>query len=117
TWGCTRGIPGTTRRTSPGCASAWAGDGACTKPGRSLAAFHRNGCIHSLRCPCSAQSSGAELLGPGIAQGVSTSYYPAMIRRPERFPRITDVLGRDALTSVFREFWPETATHVVHGRP
>jgi hypothetical protein len=62
--------------------------------------------------------NGAELLGRGIAQGVSIGYYPSQDRT------ISDVatkygyaLMRDAATNVFRELWPDISVHVLHRQP
>jgi hypothetical protein len=60
----------------------------------------------------------SEILGRGVAQGISASYYPAGDRS---FGDIASkygwAIGRDALTNVFREFWPDIATHVLHRHP
>ncbi len=60
----------------------------------------------------------SELLGRAIAQGVSTTYYPSQDRT---FGELATKWGyavmRDALTNVFREFWPDIATHVLHRHP
>ena len=62
--------------------------------------------------------NASEIFGRGIAQAISTTYYPA----PDRtFSGIASkyayALGRDALTNVFREFWPDIATKVLHRHP
>ncbi len=60
----------------------------------------------------------SELLGRGIAQAVSISYYPSQDRT---VGSITAKYGyaimRDAATNAFREFWPDIATHVLHRHP
>jgi hypothetical protein len=60
----------------------------------------------------------SELLGRGMAQAVSISYYP---RQDRTFEDIAEkygyALGRDALTATFREFWPDIAVHVLHRHP
>ncbi len=62
--------------------------------------------------------NASELLGRGIAQGISTSYYPAQDRTASALAlKFGYALGRDALTNVFREFWPDIATHVLHRHP
>lgn len=57
----------------------------------------------------------SELLGRGIAQAVSVTYYPSQDRT---FDDIAEkygyAVGRDALTATFREFWPDIAVHVLH---
>jgi hypothetical protein len=60
----------------------------------------------------------SELLGRGIAQGISTTYYPSQSNTGEELAtKYAYSLGRDALTNVFREFWPDIATHVFHRHP
>ena len=60
----------------------------------------------------------SELLGRGIAQGISTTYYPSQDRTGEKLAvKYAYAIGRDALTNVFREFWPDIATHVLHRHP
>jgi hypothetical protein len=60
----------------------------------------------------------SELLGRGIAQAVSISYYPSQDRTFEDVAeKYGYALGRDALTATFREFWPDVAVHVLHRHP
>jgi len=60
----------------------------------------------------------SELLGRGIAQGISLSYYPSGTRTASALAtKYAYAIGRDALTNVFREFWPDIATHVLHRHP
>lgn len=62
--------------------------------------------------------NASELLGRGIAQGISTAYYPPSDRTVGALAsKYAYALGRDALTNVFREFWPDIATHVLHRHP
>lgn len=62
--------------------------------------------------------NASELLGRGIAQGVSAAYYPSSDRTLGALAvKYGYAIGRDALTNVFREFWPDIATHVLHRRP
>lgn len=59
--------------------------------------------------------NGAELLGRGIAQGISLSYYPSTDRTFGDFAeKYGYALLRDAATNTFREFWPDIAAHVLH---
>ncbi|MDE3062535.1 MAG: hypothetical protein KGJ51_05700 [Acidobacteriota bacterium] len=62
--------------------------------------------------------NGAELVGRAAAQAVSTTYYPegddSTADLSEKFAYS---IGRDALTNVFREFWPDIARHVLHRHP
>ena len=56
--------------------------------------------------------------GLGIAPGVSTSYYPYQNYSGERLAaRYASVVGRDALRNMFREFWPDISTHMLHRHP
>lgn len=60
----------------------------------------------------------SELLGRGMAQGISATYYPSQDRTVGALAvKYGWVLGRDALTNVVREFWPDIATHVRHRHP
>lgn len=57
----------------------------------------------------------SELLGRGIAQGISTTYYPSRSRTAGALAtRFAYAIMRDALTNAFREFWPDIAAHVLH---
>ncbi|HVW08128.1 MAG TPA: hypothetical protein VHC90_06075 [Bryobacteraceae bacterium] len=59
--------------------------------------------------------NASELLGRGIAQGISASYYPASDRSAGSLAiKYGYAIGRDALTNVFREFWPDIAAHLLH---
>ena len=60
----------------------------------------------------------SELLGRGIAQGVSLSYYPSHSRSVDELAaKYGYAIMRDALTNAFREFWPDIAKHVLHRHP
>jgi hypothetical protein len=60
----------------------------------------------------------SELMGRGIAQGISISYYPKSdISGGEIAEKWAYALLRDAATNTFREFWPDIATHVLHQHP
>jgi len=60
----------------------------------------------------------AELLGRAAAQAISVSYYPSKTRTAGAISqKYAYALGRDALTNVFREFWPDIAVHVLHRNP
>ena len=62
--------------------------------------------------------NAAEMLGRAISEGVSVTYYPSSDRTaPEVGEKFGWAVGRDALTNVFREFWPDIATHVLHRPP
>ena len=57
----------------------------------------------------------SELLGRGIAQGISISYYPSHSRTAGALTqKYAFAIGRDALTNAFREFWPDIAAHLRH---
>ena len=62
--------------------------------------------------------NAAEMIGRAGAQAISTTYYPAgddtTIDLAEKFGYS---VGRDSLTNVFREFWPDIARHVLHRHP
>lgn len=60
----------------------------------------------------------SEILGRGVSQGVSAAYYPSQERNLGALAvKFGWAMGRDALTNVFREFWPDIATHVLHRHP
>jgi len=62
--------------------------------------------------------NASEILGRAIAQGISLSYYPSGVRTPGALgAKYGWAIGRDVLTNVFREFWPDIATHVLHRHP
>jgi hypothetical protein len=62
--------------------------------------------------------NASELLGRAMAQGISATYYPSADRTiGELATKWGYALMRDALTNVFREFWPDIATHVLHRHP
>lgn len=62
--------------------------------------------------------NGAELLGRGIAQGISTTYYPGADRTASAIAsKYGYAILRDAATNTFREFWPDIAVHVLHRHP
>lgn len=57
----------------------------------------------------------SEVLGRASAQGISTAYYPKSDRTVGALAvRFGWAVGRDATTNVFREWWPDIATHVLH---
>jgi hypothetical protein len=59
----------------------------------------------------------SEIVGRGISQAISLSYYPSKTQTLGGFSeKYTYALGRDALTNVFREFWPDINKHVLHHR-
>ena len=59
--------------------------------------------------------NASEIFGRAIAQGISTSYYPSKDRTLGGLAmKYGYALSRDALTNVFREFWPDISTHVLH---
>lgn len=52
----------------------------------------------------------AEILGRGVSQAVSLTYYPSSVATPSSyFSKFGYAVGRDALTNVFREFYPDIA--------
>jgi hypothetical protein len=62
--------------------------------------------------------NAAEILGRGISQGISAAYYPAQDRTAGALAvKFGYAMERDALTNVFREFWPDIARHVLHRHP
>lgn len=59
--------------------------------------------------------NASEILGRGISQGISLTYYPSATRTVSGFSeKYAYALGRDALTNTFREFWPDINAHLIH---
>lgn len=57
--------------------------------------------------------NASELLGRGIGQGISLTYYPGGDRTLSDFAeKYGYALMRDAATNAFREFWPDIAAHL-----
>jgi hypothetical protein len=62
--------------------------------------------------------NASEVIGRAIAQGISITYYPSQVRTAGALgEKYGYALGRDALTNIFREFWPDIAVHVLHRHP
>jgi len=62
--------------------------------------------------------NASEIFGRGMAQGISTAYYPKSDRTLGALAvKYGWAMGRDALTNTFREFWPDIATHALHRHP
>ncbi len=62
--------------------------------------------------------NASEVLGRGIAQAISLSYYPSQDRNAGALAvKFGWAMGRDALTNVFREFWPDISARVLHRHP
>jgi len=62
--------------------------------------------------------NASEVFGRGMAQAISISYYPSADRTGGALAvKYGYAMARDALTNVFREFWPDIATHVLHRHP
>lgn len=61
--------------------------------------------------------NASEILGRGISQAIALAYYPSADRNIGPFmQKYGYALGRDALTNVFREVWPDIAAHLHHHR-
>jgi hypothetical protein len=59
--------------------------------------------------------NASEILGRGISQAISLSYYPSNTQTLSGFSeKYAYALGRDALTNVFREVWPDINQHLFH---
>jgi hypothetical protein len=59
--------------------------------------------------------NAAEIFGRGISQAISLTYYPSGDRSVgPLMQKYGYAVGRDALTNVFREFWPDIDAHVIH---
>ena len=59
--------------------------------------------------------NASEVLGRGISQAVSLAYYPSQTQTASGFgEKYAYAIARDALTNVFREFWPDINAHMLH---
>lgn len=58
----------------------------------------------------------SEIVGKGAQAGIGNLYYPSNngLSWTKTGQRWLAQLGRDGLTNVFREFWPDISTHVLH---
>lgn len=62
--------------------------------------------------------NASEVLGRAMSQGLSSAYYPQADRTFGALAvKFGWAMGRDALTNVFREFWPDISVHVLHRHP
>jgi hypothetical protein len=59
--------------------------------------------------------NASEILGRGVAQAISLTYYPSQTQTASGFTeKYAYALSRDALTNVFREVWPDINEHLFH---
>lgn len=59
--------------------------------------------------------NASEVLGRGASQAISLTYYPSQTQTASGFSeKYAYAIGRDALTNVFREFWPDIDNHLLH---
>lgn len=59
--------------------------------------------------------NASEILGRGISNAISLTYYPSKTQTPGAFAqKYAYAIGRDALTNTFREFWPDINAHLIH---
>lgn len=59
--------------------------------------------------------NASEVFGRGISQAISLTYYPSADQNVGPImEKYGYAIGRDALTNVFREFWPDIDAHVLH---
>ncbi len=57
----------------------------------------------------------SEVLGRGFSQAISLSYYPSQTQTFSGFAqKYGYALGRDAITNVFRELWPDINARAIH---
>ncbi len=60
----------------------------------------------------------SEVIGRALSQELSATYYPSADRNVGSLAvKFGWAMGRDALTNVFREYWPDIAVHVLHRHP
>ena len=59
--------------------------------------------------------NASEIVGRAASQAISLTYYPSGTQTASAYTsKLAYALGRDALTNVFREFWPDIDSHVIH---
>lgn len=59
--------------------------------------------------------NASEVFGRGISQAISLTYYPSADQSlGPIMEKYGYAVGRDALTNVFREFWPDIDAHLIH---
>jgi hypothetical protein len=57
----------------------------------------------------------SEILGRGASQAISLAYYPSQTQTASGYAeKYAYAIGRDALTNVFREFWPDINARLIH---
>lgn len=62
--------------------------------------------------------NASEVVGRAFSQELSATYYPKADRTAGALAvKYGWAMGRDALTNVFREYWPDIAVHVLHRHP
>ncbi len=62
--------------------------------------------------------NSSEVIGAGVAAGVSSLYYPSRERTfGNTAGKWGQSVGIDAATFLFKEFWPDINHHVFHARP
>ncbi len=61
--------------------------------------------------------NASEVLGRGISQAISLTYYPSQTQTASGYSeKYAYAIGRDALTNVFREVWPDINQRLFHHR-
>jgi hypothetical protein len=59
--------------------------------------------------------NASEILGRGVSQAISLAYYPSQTQTAGAFgQKYAYAVGRDALTNVFRELWPDINERLFH---
>jgi hypothetical protein len=83
--------------------------------------FWKRACYSASRVLITPSYSGhpsfnaSEIFGRGIAQGISLAYYPSHDRTAGALAtKYGYAIGRDALTNIFREFWPDISARLHH---
>lgn len=57
----------------------------------------------------------SEIVGRGVSQAISLSYYPSQTQTFSGYAeKFGYALGRDAISNVFRELWPDINARVLH---
>ena len=57
----------------------------------------------------------SEIVGRAASQAISLTYYPSGVQTASAYTsKFAFAIGRDALTNVFREFWPDIDSRLLH---
>jgi hypothetical protein len=80
--------------------------------------FWKRGTYAATRAIASHRFDGTNLFNVSDIFAPGTGYYPYQNYAGDRLAaRYASAVGRDALRNMFREFWPDIASHMLHRHP